>query len=83
MEIDEHVLQQLLDANARIIEQQEEQIELLKDLAETRRLGFLHQCKELAEHRQFEHSRNHPWQFFWWLVLRNVFPFSIWYHRFD
>jgi hypothetical protein len=76
-------IQKLLVAKDTIIEQLEEQNELLKDLAESRRLAHMHQCKELAEHRQFVHTRNHPWRFFWWLVLRNVWPFSIWYSRFD
>lgn len=39
---------------------------------------------ELAHHREFsEYSRKHPWQFFLWLLLNNVWPFSLWYHRFD
>lgn len=41
------------------------------------------QRTELAYHRQFEHSRNHPWFFFWWLLLHNVWPFRWWYGRFD
>jgi len=73
----------LLASKDRIIGQQEEQIGLLAVLAETRRLNLMAQSQELAEHRQFEESRNHPWQFFWWLLLRNVWPFSVWYHRFD
>jgi hypothetical protein len=75
--------EKLLAAKDAIITHQEEQIALLQKLAETRRLNLLAQCRELAEHRQFEHSRNHPWGFFWWLLLENIWPFSLWYHRFD
>jgi hypothetical protein len=74
--------QQLLDAKDHIIEQQEEKITLLEELAETRRLNLMAQTRELAEHRQFEHySRKDRWGFFWWLLLQNVWPFSIWYGR--
>ncbi len=38
---------------------------------------------ELAYHRQFDRSRKHLWHFFWWLLINNVWPFSIWYHRFE
>lgn len=77
-------LQQLLDAKDRIIEQQQEQITLLQELAETRRVNLMVQCKELAEHRDLHtHIRKGPWGFFWWLLLENVWPFSVWYHRFD
>jgi hypothetical protein len=79
----EQKVQLLLDAKDKQIELLTEQIVLLQELAEQRRLAFMHQCKELANHRQFEHSRNHPWAFFWYCMLRNVWPFSIWYHRFD
>jgi hypothetical protein len=75
--------QQLLDVKDRIIEQQEEQIELLKELAETRRLGFMYQTKELAVRRQFSEAFEYPTQAVLWLLLSDVWPFSIWYHRFD
>ena len=76
-------IQQLLDVKDRIIEQQQENIALLEDLVEARRVALVNQAQELAHHRSFEHSRKHPWRFFWWLVLNNVWPFSVWYHRFD
>ena len=77
-------LQQLLDAKDPTIELQQEKITLLEQLAEDRRLAFLHQCKELAEHRDLHtHIKKGPWGFFWWLLLENVWPFSVWYHRFD
>jgi hypothetical protein len=77
-------VQQLLDAKDTIIEQQQTQIVLLQELAEQRRLVHLHQSKELAELRDLhEYSRNKRWVFFFWLLLENVWPFSIWYHRFE
>lgn len=77
-------IQQLLDAKDRIIEQQEEHVTLLEELAEQRRLAFMHQTKELAEHRDLQdHIKEGPWRFALWLLLENVWPFSVWYHRFD
>ena len=80
----DELTQKLLDAKDRTIELQQEQITLLETLAESRRLAFMYQCKELAEHRDLHKNiKNGPWGFFWWLLLGNVWPFSIWYHRFD
>jgi hypothetical protein len=76
-------LLELLNAKDRIIEQQQEQIVLLQELAEQSRLAFLHQSKELAKHRQFDIVSKDRWGYFWWLLLNNIWPFSIWYHRFD
>ena len=76
--------QTLLDVKDRIIEQQQEKMTQLEDLAEARRLNLMYQTKELAEHRDLrEHIRQGPWRLFWWLLLENVWPFSVWYHRFD
>jgi hypothetical protein len=76
--------QQLLDAKDKLIGLQEQEIELLKDLAETRRLNLMHQCKELAEHRELhEYIKQGPWRFARYLLIHDVWPFSIWYHRFD
>lgn len=39
---------------------------------------------ELAEHREREHLiADCPWGFALWLLLNDVWPFSLWYHRFD
>jgi hypothetical protein len=76
-------VQQLLDAKDRIMAAQQEQITLLQELAEQRRLVHLHQTRELAEWRAYGVARKHRWGFFWWLLLQDVWPFSIWYHRFD
>jgi hypothetical protein len=38
---------------------------------------------ELAERRQFSAASEHPWQYFWWLLLHDLWPFSIWYGRFN
>ena len=38
---------------------------------------------ELAYHRQWEHRIACPWSFFWWLLLQDVWPFRLWYGRFD
>jgi len=38
------------------------------------------QRTELAYHRQFE-SRQEPWRFALWLLLHDLWPFSVWYHR--
>lgn len=75
--------QQLLDVKDRIIEQLEEKITLLEQLAESRRLNLMFQCKELAQHREFSLAFEHPVKAVCWLLFRNVWPFSIWYHRFD
>jgi hypothetical protein len=76
--------EQLLAAKDRIIEQQEEQIELLKELAETRRLNLMFQTKELAEHRDLhEYIKQGPWRFALYLLINDVWPFSVWYHRFE
>ena len=66
----------LLEAQQKIISQQAEQIELLKELAESRRLAHMFQTKELAELRRYHHVNREPWGFFWWLVFRNIWPFS-------
>lgn len=74
---------ELLNAQEEIIRQQQQKIVLLEELAEQRRLAYMHQCRELAEHREFDAAIKHPWLFFWWLLLKDVWPFSHWYHRFD
>ena len=71
----------LLNTKDRIIGQLEEKCSLLEELAETSRLNLMAQCRELAEHRQFDSAIKHPWSFFGWLLLRNVWPFSLWYGR--
>lgn len=68
--------QKLIDAKDTTIQQLEEQNELLKQLAESRRLAHLHQCKELAEHRRFVEARKHPLGFFFFCFLRDVWPFK-------
>lgn len=79
----DETIQQLLEAKDTIISKQQEAITLLEQLAEARRVAFVNQCKELAEHRQFDNSHKHPWLFFWFCLLRNVWPFSLWYGRFQ
>lgn len=76
-------LQQLLDVKDRIIEQQEEKITLLEELAESRRLHLMHQCKELAEHREFSLAFEQPIRAVTWLLFHQVWPFSLWYGRFQ
>jgi hypothetical protein len=76
-------MQQLLDVKDRIIEQQQEQIVLLGELAEQRRLAFLHQCNELAQHRRFDAARNNLFGFFFFCFLRDVWPFKLfWKYNF-
>jgi hypothetical protein len=76
--------QTLLAAKDRIIGQQEEHITLLEALAESRRLAFMYQTKELAEHRELhEHIKQGPLRFALWSLLKDVWPFAVWYHRFD
>jgi hypothetical protein len=76
--------EKLLAAKDRISEQQEQTITLLEELAETRRLNLLAQSQELAEHRDIhEHIKKGPWRFALWCLLHEVWPFSIWYGRFD
>jgi hypothetical protein len=80
----DHQIQALLNAKDEQIKLQEVQIELLKDMVEQRRLALTHQSRELADHRDLhQYSRKSRWGFFWWLALNNIWPFSIWYHRFD
>jgi hypothetical protein len=74
--IDPQVQQQLLDAK-------DKQIELLESIVEQRRLTLMYQSKELADLREYHHVNKQRWGFFWYLVLSNVWPFSIWYHRFE
>lgn len=39
---------------------------------------------ELAPHRQWNSfARQQPWRFALFLLLSEVWPFSLWYHRFD
>jgi hypothetical protein len=76
-------VQQLLDAKDTIIEQQQTQIVLLQELAEQRRLVHLHQCKELAELRRYHHVNMHRWGFLLFMLVGDIWPFSIWYHRFE
>ncbi len=77
-------VEQLLAAKDRIIGQQEEHITLLEALAESRRLVFMYQTKELAEHRELhEHVKQGPLRFALWSLLKDVWPFSIFYHRFE
>ena len=39
---------------------------------------------ELAHHRELhEHIQHGPWRFARWLLLNDLWPFSLWYHRFD
>lgn len=39
---------------------------------------------ELAHHREREHHIDHcRWGFALWLLLNDLWPFSLWYHRFD
>jgi DNA-binding IclR family transcriptional regulator len=39
---------------------------------------------ELAHHREREHLIDDSrWGFALWLILNDVWPFSLWYHRFD
>jgi hypothetical protein len=73
--------QQLLDVKDRIIEQQQEKITLVEQLAEARRLHLMAQCKELAQHREFSLAFEHPIRAVCWLLFHQVWPFSIWYGR--
>lgn len=76
-------VQQLLDAQDRIIEQLEEQNELLKQLAESRRLTLLYQCNELAQHRRFDAASKNLLGFFFFCFLRDVWPFKLfWKYNF-
>jgi hypothetical protein len=69
----------------------EEQIELLKQEnqllhevvdTQTRTLDVMRQ--ELAERRHRDHLVDHDSiGFTLWLLLHDIFPFSLWYHRFD
>lgn len=39
---------------------------------------------ELAPHRQWDSfARRERWRFALWLLINDVWPFSLWYHRFD
>jgi hypothetical protein len=76
-------VQQLLDAQDRIIEQLKEQNELLKQLAESRRLAFLHQCKELADLRKYHFVNNNRWGFLLFMLVGDIWPFAILYRRFE
>jgi hypothetical protein len=59
-------------------------IEQLEELAEQRRLDYMNQCKELAARRESDkHIDGAPWRFACWLMFKDLWPFSIWYHRFD
>jgi hypothetical protein len=71
----------LLVAQKRIIHQQEEQIELLGRLEEGHRLHLMAQSQELAERRQFSEAFEHPAQAVVWLLLKDIWPFSLWYGR--
>ena len=73
----------IIEAKDKIIGQQQEQIALLEELAEQRRIAFHHQSKELAELRQYHHVNKCRWGFFWWLLLHNVWPFTLWYRKFE
>jgi len=71
----------LLAAKEHIIHQQEEQIELLGQLEEGHRLHQLAVSRELAEHRELhQFIAKGPWGFFWWLCLKDIFPFSVWWY---
>lgn len=77
-------MEELLKAKDQIITKQAEQILLLEQLAEERRKAFVAQSRELAERREFEESLNMSKAAFlrFWL-LEDVWPFSLWYRRFD
>lgn len=48
------------------------------------RLIIRDQRLELARHRMREHLIDHDeWGFLRWLLLRDIWPFSWWYHRFE
>jgi hypothetical protein len=67
-----------------LIQAQEKQIALLKEESQLLRQLADQQHQELARHRQREHLiDNDEWGFVRWLLLRDVWPFSWWYHRFE
>jgi hypothetical protein len=75
--------QQLLDVKDRIISQLEEQIVLLGELAEQRRLALMHQSNELAQHRRFDIASKNLLGFFFFCFLRDVWPFKLfWKYNF-
>ena len=72
---------EVLEENKRlrdnVIEKQEALIRNLTE--ENNRL----RC-ELAPHRVWDdYSRQQPWRYCMFLMLKDVFPFSLWYHRHD
>jgi len=79
----DHQIKALLNAKDEQIRLQEVQIELLKDMAEQRRLALTHQSRELAEHRQWEAAHKNPVGFFFFCFLRDVWPFKlIWKYKY-
>jgi len=81
--MDKPNVQQLLDAQGRIIEQQQEQIVLLGELAEQRRLAHLHQCNELADLRKYHFVNNNRWGFLLFMLVGDIWPFALLYRRFE
>lgn len=69
-------IENLLNAKDRIIEQQEEQIELLKSTAELRRLAHMYQSAELADLRRYHHVNNNRWGFLIFMLVGDVWPFK-------
>jgi hypothetical protein len=76
-------VQRLLAAKDAIIEQQQEQITLLKELAEQSRLAVHHQSRELANLRRYHHVNKHRWGFLMFMLLGDIWPLSILYRRFE
>lgn len=77
-------LELLLSAKEEIIKHQEEKIELYEQLRVAMEKQIERQRLELAEHRQwYRFAKSEPWHFACWLMFKDVWPFSIWYHRFD
>jgi hypothetical protein len=74
-----------------LIKRYEEQLELrrqenalLEQIVTNQEQTIAHQRQELAERRYRDHLVDEsPWGFALWLLLKEVWPFSRWYHRFD
>jgi hypothetical protein len=77
-------VQELLESKDRIIDGFRILCEEQRVVMEKLRLAYMNQCKELAARREFSvYADGSPWCFARWLMFKDVWPFSIWYHRHD
>jgi len=75
-------VQELIEALEEQIKLKEATIKLLEGIVDSQKERLALQHNELAERRFRDHLVDEsPWGFAAWMLLKDVFPFSLWYHR--